>query len=128
VKTIATPRAPAPAGHYAQAVEHAGLIFTAGLLPVVPGSGEKVLGSIEQQAEQVLGNLDAILEAAGSGRDRVLRVTVYLADLGLWGRFNEVYARFFGDHRPARTVVPVSGLHYGFLLELEAVAAAGTSA
>ena len=128
MRPITTPRAPAPAGHYAQAVEHAGLIFTAGLLPVVAGSGEKVLGSIEEQAERVLSNLEAILEAAGSGRDRVLRVTVYLTDLGLWGRFNEVYARFFGDHRPARTVVPVTELHHGFLLELEAVAAAGASA
>jgi 2-iminobutanoate/2-iminopropanoate deaminase len=125
VKRIATHRAPAPAGHYSQAVEHAGLIFTSGLLPVVPGSGERVLGSIEEQAERVLCNLAAILEAAGSGRDRVLRVTVYLTDLDLWSRFNEVYTRFFGDHRPARTVVAVPELHYGFLLELEAVAAAG---
>jgi 2-iminobutanoate/2-iminopropanoate deaminase len=127
MRPISTDRAPAPAGHYVQAVEHAGLIFTAGLLPVDPVSGEKVLGSIEEQAERVLDNMAVVLEAAGSSRERVLRVTVYIADIGLWGRFNEVYARFFGDHRPARTVVPVPGLHHGFLLELEAVAAAGVS-
>jgi 2-iminobutanoate/2-iminopropanoate deaminase len=126
MRPVETPGAPTPAGHYAQAVEHDGLLFTAGLLPVTP-EGEKVGGDIEEQAGQVLANLDAILTAAGSERTRVVRVTVYIADIGLWGRFNEVYARFFGDHRPARTVVPVPVLHHGFLVELEAVAAAGPS-
>ncbi|MCK7577177.1 MAG: RidA family protein [Chromatiales bacterium] len=65
-----------------------------------------------------------ILAAAGSSRDRVLRCTVYISDLELWGRFNAAYAGFFGEHRPARTVVPVPGLHYGFKVEMDAIAAA----
>ena len=81
------------------------------------------MGSIEEQTEQVLANLDAILRAAGSGRDHVLKVTVYVSDIALWGRVNAVYARFFGEHRPARTVVPTRELHYGFQVEIDAIAA-----
>ena len=123
MRFIQTDAAPTPAGHYSQAVEHSGLVFTAGLLPVDPQSGEKVLGSIEEQARRVLLNLKGVLQGAGTDLDRVLKVTVYVSDISLWGRFNEVYAEVFGDHRPARTVVPTAGLHHGFLLELEAVAA-----
>jgi 2-iminobutanoate/2-iminopropanoate deaminase len=78
---------------------------------------------VEEQTERALMNLEAVLEAAGSGRDRVLRVTVYVSDISLWNRVNAVYAEFFGDHRPARTVVPTRDLHYGFFVEIDAVAA-----
>ncbi|MFO7768418.1 MAG: Rid family detoxifying hydrolase [bacterium] len=125
MEIIRTDRAPAPGGHYSQAVVHAGTLYTAGLLPVDAETGEKVLGSVEEQAECVLANLEAILSAAGAGREDVLRCTVYVSDIGDWGAINEVYARFFGEHRPARTVVPTPGLHHGFALELEAVAAMG---
>lgn len=123
MKLIQTDRAPAPAGHYSQAVVHNGTVYVAGQLPIDPGTGEKCLGSIEEQTEQVLKNVAAILEAAGSGLDRVLKVTVYVSDISLWGGVNAVYARFFGDHRPARAVVPTRELHHGFLIEVEAVAA-----
>lgn len=124
MRTIRTEAAPIPAGHYSQAVVHGGVAYIAGLLPVEAGTNRKVFGEIEEEAAQVFRNLDAILAASGSSRDRVLRCTVYISDLELWGRFNAAYAAFFGEHRPARTVVPVPGLHYGFKVELDAVAAA----
>lgn len=121
---ISTQDAPRPGGHYSQAVEHQGVVYVAGQLPIVPETGEKCLGTVEEQTERTLLNLEAVLKAAGSGRDRVLRVTVYVSDISLWGRVNAVYGEFFGDHRPARTVVPTRDLHYGFLVEIDAVAAA----
>lgn len=123
MKLIQTDRAPAPAGHYSQAVVHNGTVYIAGQLPIDPETGEKCLGSIEEQTEQVLKNVAAILDAAGSGLDRVLKVTIYVSDISLWGGVNAVYAKFFGDHRPARVVVPTRELHHGFLIEVEAIAA-----
>jgi 2-iminobutanoate/2-iminopropanoate deaminase len=120
---VSTPNAPQPAGHYAQAIVHDGLVYVSGQLPVDPATGEKRLGSIEEQATQALRNMAAILEAAGSGLDHVLKTTVYVSDIALWGRVNAVYAAVFGDHRPARAVVPTRELHYGFQVEIEAVAA-----
>ncbi|NLJ45113.1 MAG: RidA family protein, partial [Treponema sp.] len=101
------------------------VVYVAGLLPVEAGTNRRMFGEIEEEAAQVFRNLDAILAAAGSSRDRVLRCTVYISDLELWGRFNAAYAAYFGEHKPARTVVPVPGLHYGFKVELDAIAAAG---
>ena len=123
MKLIQTDRAPAPAGHYSQAVVHNDTVYIAGQLPIDPETGEKCLGSIEEQTEQVLKNVAAILDAAGSGLDRVLKVTIYVSDISLWGGVNAVYAKFFGDHRPARVVVPTRELHHGFLIEVEAIAA-----
>lgn len=123
MRFISTQDAPRPGGHYSQAVEHQGVVYVAGQLPIVPETGEKCLGTVEEQTERTLLNLEAVLKAAGSGRDWVLRVTVHVSDISLWGRVNAVYAEFFGDHRPARTVVPTRDLHYGFLVEIDAVAA-----
>jgi 2-iminobutanoate/2-iminopropanoate deaminase len=125
MREISTPNAPAPAGHYAQAIVHGGVVYVAGQLPIDPRTGEKRLGSIEEQAERAILNVAAILEAAGSGLDRVLKTTVYVSDSSLWGRVNTVYARLFGGHRPARAVVPTRDLHYGFQIEIEAIAAVG---
>lgn len=123
IKTVLTPNAPAPGGHYSQAVIHNGLVYVAGQLPIDPKTGEKKLGPIEEQTEQVLANIREILLAAGSDLNRVLKMTVYVADISLWGKVNEVYARALGEHHPARAIVPVKELHYGFLIEIEAVAA-----
>jgi 2-iminobutanoate/2-iminopropanoate deaminase len=123
MKAISTPDAPQPGGHYSQAIVHNGLVYVAGQLPIEPRTGEKRLGSIEEQTEQTLRNVAAILEAAGSDLAHVLKVTVYIADIALWSRVNAVYARFFGDHRPARVVAPTKELHFGFLVEVEAIAA-----
>jgi 2-iminobutanoate/2-iminopropanoate deaminase len=122
MREISTDQAPPPAGHYAQAIVHDGLVYVSGQLAVDPQTGEKRLGDIEAQTRQALANVAAILRAAGSDVDRVLKTTVYVADIALWGRVNAVYAAFFGDHRPARAVVPTRELHYGFLVEIEAVA------
>ena len=120
---IMTSKAPAPAGHYSQAIVHNGLVYVAGQLPINPDTGEKVLDSIEDQAEQVIKNITAILEAAGSSLNQVIKTTVYISDIQLWDRVNQVYARHFGDHRPARAVVPTRPLHFGFQIEMEAIAA-----
>src|SRR5262249_33552226 len=125
IKSVLTPNAPAPGGHYSQAVVHNGLVYVAGQLPIDPRTGEKKLGPIEEQAEQTLENVRAILRAPGSDLNRVLKITVYVSDIDLWGRVNEVYARVMGDHQPARAVVPVKELHYGFQIEIEAIAALG---
>lgn len=119
---INTPNAPAPGGHYSQAVVHNGQVYLSGILPITP-SGEKLSqATITEQTEQILANLDAILLAAGSQREKVLKVTVFISDINAWGTVNQIYAEFFGDHRPARSVVPCSPLHYGFGIELEAIA------
>ena len=123
MKEIFTIDAPSPAGHYSQAIEHMGLIYVSGQLPVIPGSKEKHVGSIEEQTEQVLANLEAILKNGKSDKNQVLKVTVYISDIALWNRVNSVYAGFFGDHRPARAIVPTRELHFGFQIEIDAIAA-----
>jgi 2-iminobutanoate/2-iminopropanoate deaminase len=112
-----------PAGHYSPAVVHAGIVYVAGQLPIDPVSGKHETGPIALQTEQVLRNLRVILEASGSSLDLVLQTTVYLSDISMWPEINTIYARYFGEHRPARAVVPTAPLHYGFLIELSATAA-----
>ena len=123
MKTISTPAAPPAAGHYAQAVVHGGVAYVAGQLPIVPGEPGRKLVDFDAQARQVIANVIAIVEAAGSSRDHILRTTVYIADISHWPAFNAIYADMLGSHRPARTVVPVAALHYGYLVEMDAIAA-----
>lgn len=123
ITTVLTPGAPAPGGHYSQATVHGGLVFVAGQLPIDPRTGEKRLGSVEEQVEVTLRNVEAILVAAGSDLAHLLKVTIYVSDIEHWGAINAVYARILGPHRPARAVVPTRDLHYGFLVEIEAIAA-----
>ena len=123
IKSVQTENAPRPGGHYSQAVVYNGLVYVSGQLSIDPLTGEKRLGSIEEQTEQVLNNISEILKAAGSDLGRVLMMTVYISDIDLWGKVNEVYARVMGEHRPARAVIPTKDLHYGFLIEVAAIAA-----
>lgn len=123
MEEISTKNAPAPAGHYSQGLVHNHIVYVSGQLPIDPQTGEKRIGSIEEQTEQALRNVFAILEAAGSDPSQVLKTTVYVSDVELWGRVNAVYSRLFGEHRPARAVVPTRELHFGFQIEIEAVAA-----
>ena len=123
IKRIATKNAPAAGGHYSQAVVYNGLVFVSGQLSIDPQTGERKLGSIEEQTEQVLKNVEGILKASNSDLSRVLKMTVYVADIELWEAVNKVYARVMGEYRPARAVIPTGKLHYGFLIEIAAVAA-----
>lgn len=123
IRTIQTENAPIPAGHYSQAVVHNGLVFVAGQLAIDPQTGQKKLGSIEEQTEQALKNISEILKAAGSDMKLVLKMSLFVTDIGLWERVNEVYSRVMGEHRPARAVIPTRDLHHGFLIEIEAIAA-----
>lgn len=123
MKTVSTDAAPLARGHYAQAMIHEGIVYVAGQLPIVPADPERKLAGFEEQAEQVISNVFAVLEAAGSAPDRVLKATVYITDVSHWPAFNAIYARRFGAHRPARTVVPVGELHYGYFVEMDVIAA-----
>ncbi len=123
MQTIVTPDAPAPAGHYSQAVVHGDLIYVAGQLPIDPRRPGYVQPTIEEQTEQALRNVETILKAGGSALDRLLQVTIYIADMSLWGRVNASYEIALGSHRPARAVVPTLPLHFGYLIEIQAIAA-----
>lgn len=123
IKLIQTKNAPTPGGHYSQATVHNGLVYVAGQLSIDPLTQEKKLGSIEEQTEQALKNVGEILKASGSDLKLVLKMTVYVSDIALWERVNAVYARVMGEHRPARAVIPTGDLHYGFLIEIDAIAA-----
>lgn len=120
---VSTTAAPAAAGHYSQAIEHAGIVYVAGQLPIDPADPQRRLAEFEPQARRVIANVLAIVEAAGGSRESILRTTVYIADIAHWPAFNTVYAEMMGAHRPARTVVPVPQLHYGYLVEMDAIAA-----
>ncbi|MEP7271752.1 MAG: Rid family hydrolase, partial [Acidobacteriota bacterium] len=106
ILTVFTAEAPAPGGHYSQAIVHGGLVFVSGQLAIDAATGEKRTGPIEEQTQLVLENLERIVIAAGSDLSRILKTTIYISDIGLWGNVNAVYARFMGDNRPARSVVP----------------------
>ena len=123
IQTIKTEAAPLPAGHYSQAKVWQGVAYVAGQLPIDPLTGRKEVGTIEEQTAQVIRNIEAVLSAAGSDLSNILRVTVYISDIELWGRVNQVYSQLMGDNRPARTVVPVNQLHYGFQIEMDVIAA-----
>jgi 2-iminobutanoate/2-iminopropanoate deaminase len=121
VRTEAAP-APFQGAPYSQAIRSGDLVFVSGQLALRPDHAEIVGSSIEEQTEQVFANLRAILEAAGSGLDRLVKTTVYLADLGDFAGMNEVYARHVGDVPPARATIEVSALPSGAKVEIEAVA------
>lgn len=125
MNVIRTDAAPVPAGHYSQAIVHNGFVFVAGQLPIVPGQREHRPGTATEQTEQTLRNVEAILRSAGSSLDRVVQMTIYVTDISLWGEVNAAYARVMGDHRPARAVVPVNGLHHGYVVEIQAIGAVG---
>lgn len=120
---INTENAPIPAGHYSQAVVHNGMVYVSGQLPINPDRSSKEVGTIEEQTLQTLQNVEQILLAANSCKEKVVKVTVYISDISLWGRVNEVYSHFFGSHKPARAIVPTKGLHYGYQIEVDVIAA-----
>ena len=121
---IQTENAPAAIGPYSQAVKVNGLVFASGQIPIDPQTGQFVAGGIAEQTEQVLKNLGAVLEAAGSGLDRIVKTTVFLADMQEFGTMNEVYGRFFKDEPPARATVEAARLPRDARVEIEAIALA----
>jgi len=123
---IRTADAPAPVGPYSQAIRSGDVVYVSGQIPLDPATGKKVEGEIEDEARQVLANLKAVLEAAGSGMDRVVKATVYLTDLSLFPRVNAVYAEAFdADPAPARVTVGVAALPLGAQVEIDAIAQVG---
>jgi 2-iminobutanoate/2-iminopropanoate deaminase len=123
ITTISIPNSPAAVGHYVQAIKHAGLVYISWQLPVAPDGSHHPEADFDEQARQAIRNLIAVAEAAGASVESLLKVTAYIVDVANWPRFNAVYAEILGDVRPARTVVPVPQLHYGYLVEIDAVAA-----
>jgi 2-iminobutanoate/2-iminopropanoate deaminase len=121
MKLIQSPELPAPAGHYSQAVEANGLVFVSGILPS-PAAVDPAVHGFEAQCESVFDQCEKVLRAAGCGFGDVVQCTVYLVGVEHWPAFNALYARIFGAHKPARAVVPVPALHFGFLLEVQLVA------
>lgn len=111
-----------PAGHYSKAVCSGDLIFTAGHLPERASEGAHERMSFEEQVNSAFRGLFATLASVGAGPGDVVKVTAYVVGVERWGEFNRLYAAAFGEHRPARTVLPVPELHYGCLLEIEAIA------
>lgn len=123
IGTVLTDSAPKPAGHYVQAAVYEGLVYVSGQLPVSPDGKHRFDAPFEEQARQAIINLLAVVNAAGSSPERLLKVTAYIVDVENWPRFNAVYSQLLADIQPARTVVPVPELHYGYLVEIDAVAA-----
>ncbi len=123
IKTIQTPDAPVPAGHYSQATVHGGLVYVSGQLPLDPATGVVVPGGAAEQTERALRNVEAILGAAGSRLDRLLSVTIYVTGRAAWADVNAAFARVMGAHRPARAIIPVPELKAGCLVEIQAIAA-----
>ena len=123
MRTIQPSNQPQPKGHYSPGIEHNGLIYVSGQLPMSLDTREPFTGDIDAQTELALRNVEAVLHAAGSDLNHVLQFTIYVSDMELWGAVNSAYARVMGEHRPARAIVPVKDLHFGTKIEIQAIAA-----
>jgi 2-iminobutanoate/2-iminopropanoate deaminase len=123
MKTISITDAPTPKGHYSQAVVHAGIVYVAGQLAADPKNPDAPAGDVGAQTRRIFDNIAHILHAADSGLDRVLQATIYLSDISAWGDVNQAFAEAFGEHRPARAVVPVGTLPRGLDVEITVTAA-----
>lgn len=123
IVAVSTPKAPAPLGHYVQAVRAGGLVYVSGQLPIPPGGKtDNQAAPFEMQAKLVIQNFLAILAAAGCGPRDVVKFTAYIVGAENWSVYDRVFADAFGEHKPARTGVPVRELHYGYLIEIDGVA------
>ncbi len=121
MRIIETPDMPKSNGHYSQCIEHNGILYLAGQLPRIPET-RAIPEGIEAQTHQVLSNIGKILSEAGSGKDKVLQVRIYVSDIKYWDTVNGIYANFFRQHKPARAVIPTRDLHHGALIEVEVTA------
>lgn len=121
MKVISTSQAPAAVGPYSQAIQAGGFLFVSGQIPLVPETGLLVSENIGEQAEQVMKNLKAVCEAGGGGLQKITKCTIFMTDLAHFQTVNEIYARYFGDHRPARSTIQVAALPRGAAVEIEAI-------
>lgn len=121
-KIIATDKAPQAIGPYSQAIEANGFVFTSGVIPINPKTGELVTGTIEQQAEQAIGNLAALLQESGVTLEKVVKTTVFIKNIDDFAKVNEVYAKYFTKEFPSRSCVEVARLPKDVLIEIEAIA------
>ncbi len=121
-QVISTQNAPAAVGAYSQGIIVEGFVFTAGQIPLIPGTSSLREGGIEAQTRQSMNNIKGVLEAAGSSLDKVVKTTVFLADINDFAAFNAVYSEFFPQDPPARSTVQAGGLPVGALVEIEAIA------
>lgn len=112
---------PTANGHYSTCIEHNGILYLSGVLAINPET-KALENGVELQTKRVLKNVERILTAAGSSKEKVLQVRIYLSNIINWEIVNTIYAEFFGKHKPVRTIIPVSNLHYGSLLEIEITA------
>ena len=119
---ISTDKAPAAIGPYSQAIEANGMIYTSGMIPIDPSTGELVTGSVEAQAEQAISNLEALLAASGSSIEKVVKTVVFISNMDDFGKINEVYAKHFKEPYPARSCVQIARLPKDVAIEIEAVA------
>ena len=118
---ISTKNAPAAIGPYSQAIEVNGVVYTSGMIPINPQTGELVTGSVEEQAEQAFSNLKALIEASGSSMDKVVKTVVFIKNMDDFGKINAVYEKYFIEPYPARSCVEVARLPKDVALEVEAV-------
>jgi 2-iminobutanoate/2-iminopropanoate deaminase len=121
IQNVQTPNAPAAIGPYSQAMIANGMVFTSGQIALTP-SGEMVEGDVSAQCIQVIANLKAVLEAAGSSFDKVIKTTIFLADMDDFGAVNAIYGEAFGNHKPSRSTVAVKTLPKNALVEIDAIA------
>ena len=119
---ISTKNAPAAIGPYSQAIEANGMVYTSGMIPIDPQTGELVTGGVEQQAEQVFSNLRALIEASGSSMDKLVKTVVFIKNMDDFGKINAIYEKYFTEPYPARSCVEVARLPKDVALEAEAVA------
>jgi 2-iminobutanoate/2-iminopropanoate deaminase len=123
LKKVSTLKAAAPGGHYSQAIAHNNILYVSGQLPVNVDGTHTFDTPFEEQATLAIKNLLEIIKAGGSTPEKIIKVTVYLVGIENWPSFNKIYSKIMAEHIPARAIVPVPELHYGYLIEIEAIAA-----
>ena len=121
MKIIDTPKMPKANGHYSQCIEHNGLLYLSGQLPIDQKT-KNIPSLIEEQTDLVLKNIERILAEAGSSKNHILQVRVYISNIELWDKVNERYSFFFQEHKPTRCIIPTRELHFGCLIEIEVTA------
>jgi reactive intermediate/imine deaminase len=121
MKIVNTPNMPVSNGHYSQCIEHNGILYLSGQLPIIKET-KSIPSTIEEQTILVLKNVETILNEAGSNKNNILQVRIYISDIKLWDKVNNGYIRFFENHKPVRCIIPTRELHFGCLIEIEVTA------